>query len=69
MCSSNLLEVGEKTKAAVPNLSSKVGVLGVILALFSGSAVWAPDAPLGPVVLKVPGLIEAHNQGKVTVWT
>ena len=67
MCTSNLLEVGEKTKTVLPNLRSKVGVLGVILAMLSGSAVWALDAPQGPVVLKVSGLIEAHNQGKVAV--
>jgi hypothetical protein len=67
MHTSNLLEVSEKTKTVLPNRRSKMGGLGVMLAMFSGSAVWALDAPQGPVVLKVSGLIEAHNQGKVAV--
>ncbi len=67
MRTSDLLEVSEKTKTVLSNMSSKMGVLGVILAMFSGSAVWALDAAQGPVVLKVSGLIEAHNQGKVAV--
>jgi hypothetical protein len=33
--------------------------------MFTGPAAWALDAPKGPVVLQVSGLIEAHNQGKV----
>ena len=67
MFTKNLLEVSEKTKTVFPNLSSKMGVFCVMLAVFAGSAVWALDAPHGPVVLKVSGLIEAHNQGKVAV--
>jgi hypothetical protein len=67
MCTSNLLKVSEKTKTVLPNMSSKMGMLGVMLAIFSGSAVWALDVPQGPVVLKVSGLIDAHNQGKVAV--
>lgn len=67
MFTKNLLEVGEKTKTVFPNLSSKMGVFCVMLAVFAGSAVWGLDAPHGPVVLKVSGLIEAHNQGKVAV--
>jgi hypothetical protein len=65
MCRRNLLEVSEKTKIVLPNLGRKMGVLCVMLAMFAGAAVWALDAPQGPVVLKVSGLIEAHNQGKV----
>ena len=63
----NLLKVSERTKTALPNLSKTMGVLCVMLAMFAGSAIWALDAPQGPVVLRVSGLIEAHNQGKVAV--
>lgn len=65
MCKSHLLAVSEKTKTVLPNLRRNVGVLCVMSGLFAGSAVWALDAPKGPVVLQVSGLIEAHNQGKV----
>ena len=63
----NLLEVIEKTKTVWSNLSRKIGVFFVMLGMFAGSVVWALDAPQGPVVLKVSGLIEAHNQGKLAV--
>lgn len=62
MFASNLLELSEKTKTVFHNMRRKIGVLGVILI---GSAAWALDAPKGPVVLQVSGLIEVHNQGKV----
>ncbi|WP_291913450.1 molybdopterin-dependent oxidoreductase [Limnohabitans sp.] len=65
MCTGNLLEVGEKTKTVLPNLRRKIGVLCVMAGMFTGSAAWALEAPKGPVVLQVSGLIEAHNQGKV----
>ena len=65
MCTRNLLEVGEKTKTVLPNLRRKIGVLCVMAGMFTGSAAWALDAPKGPVVLQVSGLIGAHNQGKV----
>jgi hypothetical protein len=65
MCKSNLLEIGDKTKTIMPCLRRKMGVLCVMLSLFAGHVVWALDAPKGPVVLQVSGLIEAHNQGKV----
>jgi hypothetical protein len=65
MCKSNLLEVSEKTKTIMPFLRRKMGVLCVMSSLFAGHVVWALDAPKGPVVLQVSGLIEAHNQGKV----
>ena len=65
MCKSNLLEVGDKTKTIMPCLRRKMGVLCVMLSLFVVHVVWALDAPKGPVVLQVSGLIEAHNQGKV----
>jgi hypothetical protein len=67
MYPSNLLEVSERTKTAWPYLRSKAGVLCAMLGLFAGAAVWALDAPKGPVVLKVSGLIEADNEGKVAV--
>ena len=65
MCKSNLLEVSEKTKTVQPHLCRKMGVLWLMVGLFSGSAAWALDAPKGPVVLHVSGLIEAHNHGQV----
>lgn len=65
MCASNLLEVSEKTKTVLHNLRRKIGVLCVMAGMFTGPAAWALDAPKGPVVLQVSGLIEAHNQGKV----
>ena len=67
MCTNNLLKISEKTKIVFLNLSRTMGVLCVMLAMFAGSAIWALDVPQGPVVLKVSGLIEAHNQGKVAV--
>ena len=67
MCKSNLLEVSEKTKTIMPFLRRKMGVLCVMSSLFAGHVVWALDAPKGPVVLQVSGLIGAHNQGKVAV--
>ena len=67
MCTSNLLKVSERTKTVLPNLSRTMGVLCVMLAMFAGAAVGALDAPQGPVVLKLSGLIEAHNQSKVAV--
>jgi len=65
MCASNLLEVSEKTKTVFHNLRRKIGVLCVMAGMFTGPAAWALDAPKGPVVLQVSGLIEAHNQSKV----
>lgn len=65
MCKSNLLEVSEKTKTVLSTLRRKMRVLCVMSGLFAGGVVWALDAPKGPVVLQVSGLIEAHNQGKV----
>ena len=67
MCTNNLLKISEKTKIVFLNLSRTMGVLCVMLAMFAGSAIWALDVPQGPVVLKVSGLIEAHNQCKVAV--
>ncbi len=65
MRKSILLEVSEKTKTIRSLLPRKMGVLWVMLGLFAGSSVGALEAPKGPVVLQVSGLIEAHNQGKV----
>lgn len=65
MCTSNLLEVSEKTKTVLSKMRRKIGMLGVLMGLFTGAAAWALDAPKGPVVLQVSGLIEAHNQGKL----
>ncbi|ALK89719.1 molybdopterin-dependent oxidoreductase [Limnohabitans sp. 63ED37-2] len=65
MRKSVLLEVSEKIKTIGPLLPRKMGVLWVMLGLFAGSSVGALEAPKGPVVLQVSGLIEAHNQGKV----
>jgi hypothetical protein len=64
MCTSNLLEVSEKTKTVLSNGRSKIGVLCVMTCMVVGAGAWALDAPKGPVVLQVSGLIEAHNQGK-----
>lgn len=65
MRKSILLEVSEKTKTIGSPLPRQLGVLWVMLGLFAGSSVGALEAPKGPVVLQVSGLIEAHNQGKV----
>lgn len=65
MCTSNLLEVSEKTNSVLASLHRKIGVLCVMAGMLTGAAAWALDAPKGPVVLQVSGLIEAHNQGKV----
>ncbi len=65
MCKSIVLEVSEKTKTVLPHLRRQMGVLCLMMGLFAGSAVCALEAPKGPVVLHVSGLIEAHNQGKV----
>jgi hypothetical protein len=65
MSTSNLLEVSEKTKTVLPNLRQKIGVICFMAGMFSGTAAWALNAPTGPVVLQVSGLIDAHNQGKV----
>jgi hypothetical protein len=65
MCTSNLLEVSEKTKTVWPKLRHKIGVLCMMAGMFNGATAWALDAPKGPVVLQVSGLIDAHNQGKV----
>ncbi len=65
MCTSNLLEASEKTKTALTTMRRKIGMLWVMVGLFTGAAAWALDAPKGPVVLQVSGLIEAHNQGQL----
>lgn len=67
MWTRDLLEVGEKTKKVLVNLLSQIGVLCVMTSMLVGASAWALDAPKGPVVLQVSGLIEAHNQGKLAV--
>ena len=67
MCTSHLLEVSEKSKKVLSNLRCKFGLLCVLLGMFTGAAAWALDAPNGPVVLKVSGLIGAHNEVKAAV--
>ena len=65
MSTSKLLGVIEKTKTVKVNLRSMIGVISCMGGIFVGASVWALDAPKGPVVLQVSGLIEAHNQDKV----
>lgn len=65
MSSRNLWEVSERTKTVWPTLHRKISVVCVMLGMLSGAAAWALEAPKGPVVLKVSGLIEARNQDKV----
>ena len=65
MCTSNLLVVCGRTKTVLPNLRTKISAVCVLVGMLSGAAAWALEAPKGPVVLKVSGLIEARNQDKV----
>jgi hypothetical protein len=61
----NLLEATEKSTKNWPILRQKIGIAVALMALWSGGAAVALEAPKGAVVLQVSGLIDAHNQGKV----
>lgn len=65
MRASNLLEVNEKTKTVLTFGRRLIGMFFAMSSMLTGTAAWALNAPQGPVVLQVSGLIEAHNQGKV----
>jgi hypothetical protein len=58
------VEVKEKTKTVSPHRYGHLKGVAAMVGLLAGSAVGALEAPKGPVVLHVSGLIEAHNQGK-----
>ena len=65
MHTSHWLGVRKNTHTALPHLRHAIGAVGVWVGLFPGGLAWALDAPKGPVVLQVSGLIEARNQGPV----
>lgn len=61
----NLPEATEKSNPKWPHLRSKIGIAVGLMGLWAGGVAVALEAPKGPVVLQVSGLIDAHNQGKV----
>ncbi len=65
MSTLNLPEATEKTIKKRFLLRQKIGIAVAFLGLFVMGSTMALEAPKGPVVLQVSGLIDAHNQGKV----
>jgi hypothetical protein len=65
MSTLNLPEATEKTIKKRFLLRQKIGIAVAFLGLFAMGSTMALEAPKGPVVLQVSGLIDAHNQGKV----
>lgn len=60
----NTLEVGKKSKKQWWQLGlPSIGSLGLMFGL--GGTAWALEAPKGPVVLQISGLIDVRNQGVV----
>jgi hypothetical protein len=60
----NTLEVSKKSKTHGLQVHMKV-VISMGLLWVLQAAAWALDAPKGPVVLQISGLIDVRNQGSV----
>jgi hypothetical protein len=65
---SNMLEIGEKTKTRLPGWRRKLSIAASLMGWLAGGTAWALDAVKGPVVLEVSGQIEVRNQGTLAVF-
>ena len=68
MHSRNLLEAGIKPENHQSGPRRSWRLIAGALVLSLGAAAWALEPPRGPVVLKVSGQIDVHNQGKLAAF-
>jgi hypothetical protein len=61
-------EIYQLTKVWRDSVHQVLAMVLMMLALSSGGVAWALEAPKGPVILQVSGLIDKTNQGKMAVF-